>query len=80
MFGNIGRLSNADLKSVRRTPGKLIISTEEIATKTDEIRGARIKKIRNILAGGQQIIWRKKLIENKPRRGVTGLPNERIAH
>ena len=50
---------------------------EEVATKIDEINGARIKKIRKILTPEQQIIWRKKLMENKPHRGVTGLPNER---
>lgn len=55
-------------------------SNEEITTKVDKITGARIKKIRNILTPEQQITWRKKLMENKPRRGVTGLPNERTVH
>src|SRR5882672_11138449 len=41
-------------------------SNKEITTRDDEINGARIKKIRNSLTREQQIIWRKKLMENKP--------------
>jgi len=51
--------------------------SEENAISIERIHGARIKKIRKILTSEQQITWHKKLIENKPRRGVTGLPNER---
>lgn len=46
-------------------------------SKIEKIKGARIKKIRNLLTREQQITWRDKLMQNKPRRGVTGLPNER---
>ena len=53
---------------------------EQITSEVDEINGARIKEIRNILTPEQQITWRKKLMENKPHRGVTGLPNERTVH
>ena len=50
---------------------------DDITTKIEENNGARIKKIRNVLTREQQITWSKKLRENKPRRGATGLPNER---
>ena len=50
---------------------------DDFTTKIEENNGARIKKIRNVLNREQQITWSKKLRENKPRRGVTGLPNER---
>ena len=52
----------------------------ESTAKIEQINGARIKKIRNNLTPEQQITWRKKLMENKPRRGITGLPNERTIH
>jgi Spy/CpxP family protein refolding chaperone len=54
--------------------------SEENAIKIAKIRGARIKKITNALTPEQQVLWRKKIRENKPRRGVTGLPNERTVH
>ena len=50
---------------------------EAITTRIDKIKGARIKKIRNCLTQEQQVAWREKLMENKPRRGVTDSPNER---
>jgi len=52
----------------------------ESRAKIEQINGARIKKIRNNLTPEQQITWRKKLMESKPRRCVTGLPNERTIH
>jgi hypothetical protein len=51
---------------------------EDLPTKIDNITGERIKKIRNCLTAEQQVTWRKILMNNKPRRGVTDLPNERI--
>ena len=56
------------------------LSNIESTAKIEQINGARIKKIRNNLTPEQQITWRKKLMESKPRRGVTGLPNERTIH
>ena len=51
-----------------------------VTSKIEKIKGARIKKIRNVLTAEQQTIWRNKLMKNKPGRGVTGLPYERTAH
>ena len=53
------------------------LSNEEITAKVDKVNGTRIKKIRNNLSAEQQMIWRKKLMEAKPRRGVTGEPYEK---
>ncbi|MEO8765493.1 MAG: hypothetical protein ABI416_14440 [Ginsengibacter sp.] len=50
---------------------------EETAIKIGKIQGRRVKKIRSFLTPEQQLVWRQKLSEKKPRRGVTGLPNER---
>jgi len=49
----------------------------KVMARIDKIKSTRIKEIRSCLTPEQRLIWRKKLIENKPRRGVTGLPNER---
>ncbi len=54
------------------------LSDEEAKAGLEEITGARIKQISNNLNEEQQIIWRKKMLQNKPRRGVTGLPYERV--
>jgi hypothetical protein len=43
------------------------------------VKGARIKQIRIVMSPDQQSIWRKKMLEDSPHRGVTGKPNERTA-
>lgn len=69
----INQDATIEINLLKKEEGK----NEENTVKIDKIHGARIKKIKKILTTDQQITWRKKLMENKPRRGVTGLPNER---
>jgi hypothetical protein len=75
-IGKINHDATIEINLLKKDEG----NNQENAIGIERIHGARIKKIRRILTSEQQITWRKKLTENKPRRGVTGLPNERTVH
>ena len=68
---------NKDATAEIRLLQECNLSNEEITAKVDKVNGTRIKKIRNNLSAEQQMIWRKKLMEAKPRKGVTGEPYEK---